>query len=102
MDEIGDRALLLKKEWRLDGYRVTVFRRHNEGEFDAEGRCGGRCRTWLELEGIIPSEISQSDKERYHMFLLIVKLEKLNRRPWRKGRGKNSFKQSGRQTIRDS
>ena len=27
-------------------------------------------------------------------------LEKLNRRPWRKGRGKNSFKQSGRQTIR--
>ena len=27
--------------------------------------------TWMELEGIMPSEISQSEKDRYHMFSLI-------------------------------
>ena len=27
--------------------------------------------TWMELEGIILSEISQSEKDRYHMFSLI-------------------------------
>ena len=41
--------------------------------------------TWMELEGIMLSEISQSEKDRYHMFSLTVDLEKLNRRPWGKG-----------------
>ena len=27
--------------------------------------------TWMELEGIMPSEISQAEKDRYHMFSLI-------------------------------
>ena len=27
--------------------------------------------TWMELEGIMLSEISQSEKDRYHMFSLI-------------------------------
>ena len=43
---------------------------------------------WMELEGIMLSEISQSEKERYHSFHSYVELEKLNRRPWGKGRGK--------------
>ena len=37
------------------------------------------------------SEISQSEKDRYHMFSLICRIhsyEKLNRRPWGKGREK--------------
>ena len=46
----------------------------------------------MEMEGIMLSEISQSEKDRY-MFSLICELEKLNRRPCGKGRGKNSFKQ---------
>ena len=43
---------------------------------------------WMELDGITLSEISQSEKDRYHMFHSYVELEKLNRRPWGKGRGK--------------
>ena len=27
--------------------------------------------SWMELEGVMLSEISQSEKDRYHMFLLI-------------------------------
>ena len=42
---------------------------------------------WMELEGILLSEISQSE-DRYHVFNSYVDLEKLNRRPWGKGRGK--------------
>ena len=38
--------------------------------------------TWMELEGIMLSEISQAEKDRYHMFHSYVDLEKLNRRPW--------------------
>ena len=36
---------------------------------------------WKEVEGIMLSEISQSEKGRYHMFSLYVEFEKLNRRP---------------------
>ena len=57
---------------------------------------------WIELEDIMLSEICQSEKDRCHMFYSYVELEKLNRRPQEKERGKNSFKQRGRQTIRDS
>ena len=54
--------------------------------------------TWMELEGIMLSEISQSEKKQISCFHSYMELEKLNRRPWRKGRGKNSFKQRGWQT----
>ena len=41
--------------------------------------------TWMELEGIMPSEISQrkTDIICFHSY---VELEKHNRRPWGKGR----------------
>ena len=57
---------------------------------------------WVELEGIMLSEISHSEKDRYHMFHSYVGLEKLNGRPWGKGRGKNSYREEGRQITRDS
>ena len=44
--------------------------------------------TWMELEGIMLSEISQSEKDRCHIFSLICGLRKLNKRQWGKGRGK--------------
>ena len=43
--------------------------------------------TWMELEGIVLSEISQSEKDTV-CFNSYVDLEKLNRRPWGRGRGK--------------
>ena len=54
--------------------------------------------TWMELEGIMLSEISQrkADIICFHSY---VELEKLNRRPWGKGRGKNSYKQRGREAL---
>ena len=56
---------------------------------------------WMELEGIMLSEISQSEKDSvcYHSY---VELERLNRRPWEKERGKNSYREGGRQTLRGS
>ena len=56
--------------------------------------------TWTELEGIMLSEISQS-KSDILCFHSYVGLEKLNRRPWGRGRGKK-VREGGRQTIRDS
>ena len=58
--------------------------------------------TWMELEGIMLSETSQSEKDRYHMSKnSYVALEKLNRRPWRKVRGETiTNREGGRQTIR--
>ena len=41
--------------------------------------------TWVELEGIMLSEISQSEIICFHLY---VEFEKLNRRPWVKGRKK--------------
>ena len=37
---------------------------------------------WMELEGIMLSEISQSEKDRYHVLPHNVDLEKLNQRTW--------------------
>ena len=51
---------------------------------------------WMELEGSMLSEISQSEKTDIICFHSHVELEKLNRRPWWKGRGKNSYKQRRR------
>ena len=56
---------------------------------------------WMELEGIMLSEISQRKTDSI-CFRSYVEFEDLSRRPWGKRRGKNSFKQRGRQTIRDS
>ena len=56
----------------------------------------------MEVEGIMPNEIIQSEKDRYHVFTH-VDLEKLNRRPWGKGRGKMVTNREGRrQTVKDS
>ena len=35
--------------------------------------------TWIELEGIMLSEINQSEKDNYHMITLICKFKKQNR-----------------------
>ena len=42
--------------------------------------------TWMKLEGIMLSEVTQSEKDTV-CFHLYVDLEKLNRRPWGRGRG---------------
>ena len=57
--------------------------------------------TRMELEGIMPSEINQSEKDSicFHSY---VELEKLNRRPCRKGRGKIVSNREGGKPIRDS
>ena len=52
--------------------------------------------TWMELEGILLSEIGQS-KTDIICFHSYVDLEKLNRRRGGKGRRKNSYKQRGRE-----
>ena len=57
---------------------------------------------WMELEGIMLSEIRQSEKDNicFHSY---VELEKLNRRPWGKGReGEKIVSNRERQTMRDS
>ena len=35
--------------------------------------------TWMELEGVMLSKISQSEKDNYHMISLIVEFKKQNR-----------------------
>ena len=45
---------------------------------------------------------SVSQRKTDIFFHSYVKLEKLNRGPWGEGRGKYSFKQIARETIRDS
>ena len=58
---------------------------------------------WMELEGIILSEISQSEKDRYHMFSLICGSRGTEQKTKGKGKGKkNSYREGGKQTIRDS
>ena len=52
--------------------------------------------TWMELEGIMQSEISQSEKDGYHMFSFICGSWE-NRRPWGMGKGEKSYKQRGRE-----
>ena len=60
--------------------------------------------TWMELEGIMLSEISQAEKDTYHMFSTHMWiLRNVNRRPWGRGRGdRKSYREGRRQTIRDS
>ena len=58
--------------------------------------------TWIELEGIMLSEISQSEKDKYHVFthrwILRIITEAMG-----EGRGKIiTNREGGRQTTRDS
>ena len=55
--------------------------------------------TWMELEGIMLSEISQAEKDRYYMFSLMWNLRNFTEHGG--GGGENSFKHRDRQTIRD-
>ena len=43
--------------------------------------------TWMELEGVMLSEISQAERDTI-CFHSHVDLEKLNRRPWGEGKGR--------------
>ena len=60
----------------------------------------------MELESVMLSEMSHTDKDRYHMvwFHSYVDPEKLTRRPWGRGRKKKKRKvrDGGSQNIRDS
>ena len=78
----------IKKLWFIYTMEYYVAMRKNEvWPFVA---------TWMELESIMLSKIShtKTDTICLHSF---VDLEKLNRRPWGKGREKNSCKQKGRE-----
>ena len=56
--------------------------------------------TWMELEGIMLSEVSQRRKDTcFHSY---VDLEKLNRRPLGRGRGKKVTEREGGKPLRDS
>ena len=44
--------------------------------------------TWMELDSVMLSEISNTEKDRCYRFHSCVDLEKLNRTPWG-GEGKN-------------
>ena len=56
---------------------------------------------WMEPESIMQSEISQAEKDRYHVFTHMWNLRNLTE-DHRGREGKISYKQRGRQTIRDS
>ena len=50
-------------------------------------------KTWMELEGIMLSEISQAEKRQISYVFTHMWNLRNNRRPWAKGRGKINFKQ---------
>ena len=56
---------------------------------------------YMELESVMLSEISTQRKTDTIWFHSYVDPEKLNRRPWGRGR-KKKVREGGRQTIRDS
>ena len=58
--------------------------------------------TWMKLESMVLSEISQSEKDRYHVFIHLWNLRDLTEDHGGRGGEKNSFEQRGRQTIRDT
>ena len=57
---------------------------------------------WMELECVMLSEIKLGRERQIPYVFTHVDLEKLNRRPWGRGRGRKSYREGGRQTIRDS
>ena len=58
--------------------------------------------TWMELEDIMQSEISQSEKDRYHVFTHKCILRNLTEDHGGGERENKSYREGGRQTIRDS
>ena len=57
---------------------------------------------WMELESVMLSEISQAKKDRYHMFTLMWILRNLTEDHGGGKGGKKSYRDGGRQTVRDS
>ena len=58
--------------------------------------------TWMEMESVMQSEISHTEKDRYIWFHSYVDPEKLNRNPWGRGRKKKGVRVGENQSIRDS
>ena len=58
--------------------------------------------TWVELESVMLSEINHTEKTGTICFHSYVDPEKLNRRPWGRGREKKSYREGRRHTIGDS
>ena len=57
---------------------------------------------WMELESIMLSEISHTEKKDTICFHSYVDPEKLNRNPWGRGREKKEVRVKESQSIRDS
>ena len=57
---------------------------------------------WSGLEGIMLSEISQAEKDRYHVFTHMWMLRNLTEDHGGGEGEKKSYREGGRQTIRDS
>ena len=53
----------------------------------------------MELESVTLSEISYSEKDRYHMFYSYVDPEKRNRRLWGRGRKKKLGRESNHKRL---
>ena len=80
----------MKKLWFIYTMKYYLAMRNNEiWPFVA---------TWMEMESVMLSEISHTEKDRYHMFSLLLDPEKLNRRPWGKGRKKKRLEREGAKT----
>ena len=80
----------IKKLWFIYTVEYYVAMRKNEiWPFVA---------TWMELESVMLSEISHTEKDRYCMFHSCVDPEKLNRRPWGRGRKKKRLEREGAKT----
>ena len=52
---------------------------------------------WMDLEGIMLSEISQSEKDRDHMFSFICGSRETSQKTMGQGKGKNSYKEIWRE-----
>ena len=81
--------------WRMDKEDVVIYTMENYLAM-RKNETWPFVATWMELESVMLSEISQAEKDIW--FHSYVEFEKLNRSPWGKGWGRNSFKQRGRQT----
>ena len=57
--------------------------------------------TWMELESVMLSEISHTEKDRYHVFALMWILRNLTE-DHGGGEGKKKVREGGSQTIKDS
>ena len=58
--------------------------------------------TWMELESVMLSEISHTEKDRYHVFSLIWIVRNLTEDPGGGEGKKKEVREGGSQNIRDS